>query len=119
MTDVVKEKTFGPVVGMPLDKPPLNQEFLPQSLGIPRRAKHPPMGVPDDENPRFFDLLGRKPLLEDENSREFTEFRRRIYIELDPRGPIEEMYVNSLIYAYWDFLRFTTLKIDFMNKLIC
>ncbi len=115
MNNVVKEKTSIPIVGMPLEEPPRNQELVPQAQGIPRKARHPPMRVPDDENPRFVDLLGRKPVLADESSREFVDYRRRIYEELDPRGPIEEMFVNSLITAYWDFLRLTSHKIDFMN----
>ncbi len=115
MTDFVKEKTSSPIVGMPFEEPPRNQELVPQSQGVSRKAKRAPMRVPDDETPRFVDLLGRKPILADENARQFTEFRRRIYQELDPRGPIEEMFVNSLISAYWDLVRVTALKIDFMN----
>lgn len=72
--------------------------------------------VPDDPVPRFKDLLGRPPLLAGENGTAFSIFRQKIYADLLPSGPVEEMFVNSLIYAYWDFLRYSSLKVAFMSS---
>ena len=115
MSDLVKEKTSSEMLVMPLKEAPTNQQLVPQSPITPRKTKRAPMRVPDDDTPRFVDLLGPKPLLAEENGREYVEYRRRIYQELDPRGPIEEMFANSAIYAYWDLQRFTAYKTNLMN----
>lgn len=73
------------------------------------------MPVPDDPVPRFRDVLGSPPLLAGENGRAFSIFRQNIYADLMPQGPVEEMFVNSLIYAYWDFLRYSSLKAAFIS----
>ncbi len=83
---------------------------------IIKKRQREPMLVPDDDVPRFRDVIGKTPLLAGENGRAFLIYRQNIYDDLQPRGPVEEMYVNSVIYAYWDFLRYSSLKAAFMSS---
>lgn len=81
-----------------------------------REKKRVNIPVPDDDEPRFRDLLGSPPLMAGESGRRFLEFRRSIYADVKPCGPIEEMFVNSLIYAYWSFLQYTAHKASLMKS---
>lgn len=71
--------------------------------------------VPEEEYGRVRDYLGRVPSVEGENPVRYLEFRRQLNEDLRPNGPIQQMYVESLARAYWDYIRYSTLKTDFLS----
>jgi hypothetical protein len=84
-----------------------------QSLTINKNAGT--VRVHDDACPRVSDYLGRVPSVHGESPARYLEFRRKLDEDLKPVGPIQEMYVESLARAYWDFIRYSALKTDFLS----
>lgn len=86
---------------------------MAQSLTINKNAGT--VRVPDEACPRVRDYLGRVPSVHGESPARYLEFRRKLDEDLKPVGPIQEMYVESLARAYWDFIRYSALKTDFLS----
>lgn len=86
---------------------------MAKSLTINKNAGT--VSVPDEECPRVRDYLGRVPSVHGESPARYLQFRQRMDEDLRPAGPIQEMYVESLARSYWDFIRYSTLKTDFLS----
>ena len=75
-----------------------------------------PVMAPYEEFPRIRDYFGRVPTVPGESPVSYLEFRRRLDEELKPVGPIQDIFVETLARAYWDYIRYSTLKADFLSS---
>jgi hypothetical protein len=55
------------------------------------------------------------PLLITESAEEFAQLRDAFYREINPRGQVEEMYVDEIVNKVWEILRLRRWKAAIMN----
>jgi hypothetical protein len=55
------------------------------------------------------------PLLITESRQEFKRLRRALRQEINPRGPIEKMYLADIVYLEWEIKRLRRAKIAMLN----
>ena len=65
--------------------------------------------------PRRAALLPRPPLLMTESSEDFDQVRDTLEREIQPRGCIEQMYVDDMTYIVWDIRRYRRDKDTIIN----
>ena len=60
-------------------------------------------------------LLPRPPLLMTELREDFDQVRNSLEREIQPRGPIEQMYVDDMAYIVWEIRRLRRCKDTIVN----
>ena len=65
--------------------------------------------------PRRTALLPRPPLLMTKSRDDFDQVRNALEQEIQPRGPIEQMYVHDIAYIVWEIRRLRRCKDTIIN----